>query len=91
MKKSLYLISGLLLLLLAPAMKGQESAPYTRWENFTIGNGMPDDKVFSVAVDGENIWAGTENGLVLIESWQNSKGLQSGRWAPEPSGYRSCR
>ena len=56
----------LILVLLAPLMKGQEAALYTRWENFTVNNGMPDDKVFCVAVDGENIWAGTENGLVLI-------------------------
>ncbi len=53
-------------LILVPVVKGQERGLYTRWENFTLSTGMPDDKVFSVAVDGENIWAGTENGLVLI-------------------------
>lgn len=41
---------------------------YTRWENFTDENGMPDDKVFCVAVDGERVWAGTEDGLVLIQN-----------------------
>jgi hypothetical protein len=40
---------------------------YTRWENFTVANGMPDDKVFCVAVDGDRVWAGTEDGLVLIQ------------------------
>lgn len=40
---------------------------YTRWENFTVENGMPDDKVFCVAVDGDRVWAGTEDGLVLIQ------------------------
>jgi hypothetical protein len=40
---------------------------YTKWENFTKANGMPDEKVFCVTVDGERVWAGTENGLVLIE------------------------
>lgn len=40
----------------------------TRWENFTTANGMPDAKVFCVAVDGERIWAGTEDGLALIEN-----------------------
>ncbi|MBZ5560971.1 MAG: regulator [Acidobacteriia bacterium] len=39
----------------------------TRWENFTTANGMPDAKVFCVTVDGERVWAGTEDGLVLIE------------------------
>ena len=40
----------------------------TRWENFTTANGMPDAKVFCVAVDGNRVWAGTEDGLVLIEN-----------------------
>ena len=40
----------------------------TRWENFTTANGMPDAKVFCVTVDGERVWAGTEDGLVLIEN-----------------------
>jgi len=49
-------------------MYAAENPPLiTRWENFTTANGMPDDKVFSVAVDGERIWAGTEDGLVLIQ------------------------
>ncbi len=39
----------------------------TRWENFTTANGMPDAKVFCVTVDGERVWAGTEDGLVLVE------------------------
>jgi ligand-binding sensor domain-containing protein len=46
---------------------------YTKWENFTTANGMPDAKVFSVAVDGPRVWAGTENGLVLIENSKVSK------------------
>ena len=45
----------------------------TRWENFTTANGMPDDKVFCVAVDGDRIWAGTEDGLVLIEGGKVKK------------------
>lgn len=40
----------------------------TRWENLTTADGMPDAKVFCVAVDGERVWAGTEDGLVLIEN-----------------------
>jgi hypothetical protein len=45
----------------------------TRWENFTTANGMPDDKVFCVTVDGNRIWAGTEDGLVLIEDGKVQK------------------
>jgi len=62
-------VLGLLSLSLAPAAPSQATPPlYTRWENFTTANGMPDAKVFSVAVDGDRVWAGTENGLVLIEN-----------------------
>jgi ligand-binding sensor domain-containing protein len=52
---------------LLPVASAQNPALYTKWENFTTANGMPDAKVLSVAVDGQRIWAGTESGLVLIE------------------------
>ncbi|MGO8787128.1 MAG: regulator [Terriglobia bacterium] len=45
----------------------------TKWENFTTANGMPDAKVFCVAVEGDRVWAGTENGLVLIENGKVAK------------------
>ncbi|HEY2473117.1 MAG TPA: two-component regulator propeller domain-containing protein [Terracidiphilus sp.] len=49
----------------APAM------PRFRFENFTTANGLPDNHVYSVLVDGDRIWAGTDNGLGLYEN---------GRW-----------
>jgi ligand-binding sensor domain-containing protein len=61
------------LLLILQTASGQTPALYTKWENFTTANGMPDAKVFSVAVDGERVWAGTENGLVLIENSKVAK------------------
>jgi ligand-binding sensor domain-containing protein len=42
--------------------------PLFRWENFTTANGLPDNHVFCVLVDGKRIWAGTENGLGLYEN-----------------------
>ena len=45
----------------------------TRWENYTTANGMPDAKVFCVTVDGPRVWAGTEDGLVLIENGKVAK------------------
>jgi ligand-binding sensor domain-containing protein len=42
--------------------------PRFRFENFTTANGLPDDHVFSVLVDGDRIWAGTQNGLGLYEN-----------------------
>lgn len=42
--------------------------PRFRWENFTTANGLPDDHVFHVAVDGNRVWVATENGLGLYEN-----------------------
>jgi ligand-binding sensor domain-containing protein len=39
-----------------------------RWENFTTVDGLPDNHVFCVLVDGNRVWAGTENGLGLYEN-----------------------
>jgi len=41
--------------------------PHYRFENFTTSNGLPDDHVYSVLVDGDRIWAGTDNGLAVYE------------------------
>lgn len=46
---------------------GAPAMPRFRFENFTTANGLPDNHVFSVLVDGERIWAGTENGLAVYE------------------------
>jgi hypothetical protein len=50
----------------APAM------PRFRFENFTTANGLPDNHVYSVLVDGDRVWAGTDNGLAVYEngSWK---------------------
>jgi hypothetical protein len=47
---------------------GLPAMPRFRFENFTTANGLPDDHVFSVLVDGNRIWAATENGLGLYEN-----------------------
>jgi ligand-binding sensor domain-containing protein len=60
-----------LLLLTAPVLAATPDMPQFRWENFTTANGLPDDHVFCVLVDGDRVWAGTENGLAQYEG---------GRW-----------
>ncbi len=55
------------LLALAPAAFTADM-PCFRWENFTTANGLPDNHVFNVAVDGKRVWAATENGLGLYEN-----------------------
>jgi len=44
------------------------SLPHFRFENFTTANGLPADHVYAVLVDGNRIWAGTDNGLGLYEN-----------------------
>ncbi len=58
-------IYAAVLLFVAPGLAAAESS-YWNWANYTVANGMPADKVTCVAIDGNHIWAGTENGLVLI-------------------------
>lgn len=62
------------------AVHGIPAMPRFRFENFTTANGLPDDHVFCVLVDGERIWAGTNNGLALYEAgkwktWTTADGL----------------
>src|SRR3954470_19571225 len=45
-----------------------QTVPMFRWENFTAANGLPDNHVYCVLVDGKRIWAGTDNGLGLFEN-----------------------
>lgn len=66
-KRSRWLSSAVIYLYILTPLAAQTPGLYTKWENFTTANGMPDAKVLSVAVDGDRVWAGTENGLVLIE------------------------
>ncbi len=42
--------------------------PRFRWENFTTADGLPNNRVYSVAVDGDRVWAATDNGLALYEN-----------------------
>ncbi|HTP86039.1 MAG TPA: two-component regulator propeller domain-containing protein [Bryobacteraceae bacterium] len=42
--------------------------PRFKWENFTTANGLPNNRVYSVAVDGDRVWVGTDNGLALYEN-----------------------
>jgi ligand-binding sensor domain-containing protein len=46
---------------------GAGELPRFRWENFTTAQGLPNNRVYSVCVDGDRIWAGTDNGLGLYE------------------------
>lgn len=55
-------------MLFAASLVAAQDMPMFRWENFTAANGLPDNHVYSVLVDGNRIWAGTDNGLGLYEN-----------------------
>jgi ligand-binding sensor domain-containing protein len=52
----------------APATAAAPQMPRFRFENFTTDNGLPDNHVYAVLVEGDRIWAGTDNGLGLYEN-----------------------
>jgi ligand-binding sensor domain-containing protein len=73
MKNILRIRSALVAAVVLAALTGCFAAaqvaelPRFRWENFTTSEGLPDDHVFCVLVDGDRIWAGTDNGLGRYE------------------------
>ena len=67
-----FFLSASLLASAAPADVPKAGAvpnmPRFRFENFSTANGLPDNHVYTVLVDGDRIWAGTNNGLGLYEN-----------------------
>ncbi len=69
----------------APAGSGTPKLPYvyTSWKQFTVADGLPNDHIFAVKVDGPRVWVGTEDGLAQIDKatgkvvkvWQEKDGL----------------
>lgn len=48
--------------------KKSENMPiYGNWKTFGKKDGLPSDKVYSVRVDEDRVWAGTSQGLALLE------------------------
>jgi hypothetical protein len=68
-----WLLGAAILLFFLPRAAAQKPPLYARWENYTTANGMPDEKVLCVTVDGDRVWAGTESGLVLLEKGKITK------------------
>jgi ligand-binding sensor domain-containing protein len=56
---------------------------YTHWTQFTAHDGLPNDHIYAVKVDGPRVWVGTEDGLALIDkptgkvvkTWHEKDGL----------------
>jgi len=80
-KAALLAISALILL---PSFAAAEELPYvyTDWRQFTTKDGLPNDHIFAVKVDGPRVWIGTEDGLAMldkrtgrVQSWNEADGL----------------
>ena len=55
---------------------------YTHWQHFTTKDGLPNDHIFAVKVNGDDVWIGTEDGLAClnkrtgkIRTWKEADGL----------------
>ncbi|MEW6747345.1 MAG: regulator [Planctomycetota bacterium] len=55
---------------------------YTEWEHFTKKEGLPNEHIFAVKVDGDRVWIGTEDGLACLDkttrkiaAWGEQDGL----------------
>jgi len=55
---------------------------YTKWEHFTKKDGLPNEHIFAVKVDGPRVWVGTEDGLACYDKrtgkfrvWKEKDGL----------------
>jgi len=85
MKHAVICLAILLVASALAAGQGAEKLPfvYTKWKQFTVKDGLPDDHIFAVKSDGNRIWVGTENGLALIDkktakvakTWTEKDGL----------------
>lgn len=71
MKESLLLSVLVVLLpviLVASDPEKKSNMPeYGHWKNYTKKDGLPNDKIYSVRVDGDRVWVGTYDGLALLE------------------------
>ncbi len=67
-----------------PAVQEPLDLPYvyTEWKQFTVEDGLPNDHIFAVTVEGSQVWVGTEDGLARIDKqtgkvrvWKEKDGL----------------
>jgi ligand-binding sensor domain-containing protein len=40
---------------------------YTKWKQFAVADGLPNDHIFAVKADGPRVWIGTEDGLAMLD------------------------
>ncbi|MGA9672553.1 MAG: ABC transporter substrate-binding protein [Terracidiphilus sp.] len=60
-------VGSLVLLFALLPIFAQRPESQIQWEQYTTRNGLPSNRVLCVAANGNRVWAGTDNGLVLID------------------------
>jgi ABC-type branched-subunit amino acid transport system substrate-binding protein len=68
-----YLLQTIIVLLAAFPASLQTAASPIQWARYTTANGLPSNRVLCVVTDKDNLWAGTDNGLVLISNGRIQK------------------
>ena len=65
-----------------PCLAAKLPYVYSKWKQYTTKDGLPNDHIFCVKVDGPRVWVGTEDGLAMIDkrtgqikSWREKDGL----------------
>jgi len=87
-----YLLSGLFLVmgltaavLVLAGQQGPKFPIYEHWDTYGVHDGLPSEKCFSVRMQGERVWVGTDNGLACLEN---------GRWrtytTKDGLAHRAC-
>lgn len=83
------LSAALACLLLPPALPrsaGGSGPPlFSQWTRIGTAQGLPSDKVMSVAADGPRVWVGTEKGLALLERGRVRKVYREADGMPAPA------
>jgi len=67
------ILLGVFALLLSLPAFSQALASGIHWKRYTMANGLPSNRVLCVIADADQLWAGTDNGLVLISHGQIKK------------------
>lgn len=93
LKRARAITAGVLVVMLLTGLSGDSAAApgaspgvddadpfFATWQTLGRADGLPDDKVFAVAVADDTVWAGTEKGLAAlrdgrVETWSTADGL----------------
>jgi len=75
----------------ATPAEAQPQAP-ANWEVFTVRDGLPDDGISEIHIDGETIWVGTDAGLAISArpGWRSWRTFDADPHLGPPAVSRIC-